>query len=99
MIRRPPRSALFPYATLFRSSVSCGSAGNCAAGGFYLEGSFAFQAFVASERNGTWGTARQVPGSGTLNAGGFAQVTSVSCASAGNCAGGGGAARLNPSEP
>ncbi len=68
------------------TSVSCAWAGNCAAGGFYLEGSFALQAFVVSERNGTWGRARQVPGSGALNAGGVASVTSVSCASAGNCA-------------
>ena len=42
--------------------VSCGSAGNCAAGGFYLEGSFAFQAFVASERNGTWARLSRRPG-------------------------------------
>src|SRR2546430_12584026 len=25
MIRRPPRSTLFPYTTLFRSEVNCGS--------------------------------------------------------------------------
>ena len=28
MIRRPPRSTLFPYTTLFRSSESTGAAGN-----------------------------------------------------------------------
>ncbi len=71
------------------TSVSCGSAGNCAAGGFYTDGSGRAQAFVVSERNGTWGTAIEVPGSGTLNKGGNAEVTSVSCASAGNCAAGG----------
>src|SRR5256885_15055538 len=27
MIRRPPRSTLFPYTTLFRSDGGCGSAG------------------------------------------------------------------------
>src|SRR5260370_22110210 len=27
MIRRPPRSTLFPYTTLFRSLVACGSSG------------------------------------------------------------------------
>ena len=43
------------------------------------------QAFVVGEVNGAWGTAREVPGTGTLNAGGFAEVSSVSCASAGNC--------------
>jgi hypothetical protein len=71
------------------TSVSCRSAGNCAAGGIYRDGSFHLQAFVVSGRNGTWGTAIEVPGSGTLNAGGKAEVTSVSCASAGNCAAGG----------
>ncbi len=71
------------------NSVSCGSAGNCAAGGDYTEGSVHQQAFVVSETNGSWGKAIRVPGSGALNAGGFAQVISVSCASAGNCAAGG----------
>src|SRR5215472_9565391 len=71
------------------NSVSCASAGNCAAGGFYEHSSVSLQAFVVSERNGTWGTARQVPGSGALDAGGSASVNSVSCASAGNCAAGG----------
>jgi hypothetical protein len=71
------------------TSVSCRSAGNCAAGGGYLDGSGRFQAFVVSETNGTWRTAVRVPGSGALNAGGHAFVTSVSCGSAGNCAGGG----------
>src|SRR5258706_548321 len=70
-------------------SVSCASAGNCAAGGLYRDGVITEQALVVSERNGTWGRARQVPGSGALNAGGEAVVGSVSCASAGNCAAGG----------
>src|SRR5215467_12364624 len=71
-------------------SVSCASAGNCAAGGYYTDRSGHFQAFVASERNGTWRTAVEVPGTGALNKGGNASVFSVSCASAGNCAAGGG---------
>src|SRR5258706_1906598 len=36
-----------------------------------------------------WGRAIEVPGLGRLNAGGEAQVSVVSCASAGNCAAGG----------
>src|SRR3712207_8766982 len=32
MIRRPPRSTLFPYTTLFRSPARCGSAPRCRAG-------------------------------------------------------------------
>src|SRR5258706_487103 len=70
-------------------SVSCASAGNCAAGGAYSDGSGHAQAFAVSERHGTWGTARQVPRSGALNKGGDAVVFSVSCASAGFCAAGG----------
>ena len=35
------------------ASVSCGSAGNCGAGGFYTDSSGHQQAFVASETNGT----------------------------------------------
>jgi len=67
-------------------SVSCESARNCSAGGYYQDGSGHQQAFVASENNGRWGTAVEVPGSGALNAGGFAAVGSVSCTWAGYCA-------------
>src|SRR5215471_20148533 len=70
-------------------SVSCASPGNCAAGGSYSDSSGNAQAFVASEVNGTWHAAREVSGSGRLNQGGGGQVSSVSCASAGNCAAGG----------
>ncbi len=71
-------------------SVSCASAGNCAAGGLLTDGSGHIQAFVASETNGTWHAAIEVPGTRGLNKGGNAAVDSVSCASAGNCAAGGG---------
>ena len=71
------------------NSVSCASAGNCSAGGSYTESSGHVQAFLASEVNGTWHMAREVPGTAALNQGGFAQVNSLSCAMAGNCAAGG----------
>ena len=70
------------------TSVSCASAGNCAAGGHYRDRGRHLQGFVAVERNGRWGKAIEVPGLGALNKR-DAQVTSVSCASAGNCAAGG----------
>ena len=70
-------------------SVSCASAGNCTAGGQYTDGSMNTQAFVASQRHGRWRKAIEVPGTATLNTGGLAQVSSVSCASAGNCTAGG----------
>jgi hypothetical protein len=70
-------------------SVSCGAAGDCAAGGFYADRSHHQQGFVAVERHGRWGTAIGVPGLTALNKGGLAEVFSVSCASAGSCAAGG----------
>jgi len=71
------------------SLVSCATAGNCAAGLTYTDDIGTHQAFVASQVNGTWRRAFRVPGLGTLNAGGNASITSVSCAPAGNCAAGG----------
>jgi len=71
------------------NSVSCASAGTCAAGGYYTDGSGNQQAFVASQVYGTWHTAIEVPGTAALNRGGDATVNSVSCASAGNCSAGG----------
>src|SRR5260221_1397411 len=71
-------------------SVSCASAGNCAAGGLFTDGSGHIQAFVASEINGTWHAAIEVPGTAALNKGRNAAVHSVSCASAGQIADPGG---------
>ena len=71
------------------SSVSCASAGSCTAGGGYTDHHGRFQAFVASQRNGRWGTAIEVPGTAALNAGGEAQVNSVSCNQPGPCTAGG----------
>jgi hypothetical protein len=85
-IEVPGLSALNPHGTAEINSVSCPSAGNCAAGGDYRRGSGHQQGFVASRRNDRWGKAIEVPGLSALNAGGFAEVSSVSCASAGNCA-------------
>ena len=71
------------------SSISCTSTGNCAAGGYYSDGSGHAQAFLVDEKSGVWGTATEVPGSAALNVGGDAQLSSISCASTGNCAAGG----------
>jgi len=67
------------------ASVSCKTAGNCAAGGTYRDGSGHQQAFVVSEHDGSWAKAIEVPGSAALNAGGSAQINSVSCTSATYC--------------
>jgi hypothetical protein len=70
-------------------SVSCRSAGNCSAGGDYLDASFHVQAFAVSETGGRWGSAIEVPGTAALNKGGIAEITSVSCPAVGNCGAGG----------
>lgn len=71
------------------TSVSCASTGNCAVGGYYSPGDGRSQAFVASEVNGIWNTAIEIRGIAAMSAVGPAEVTSVSCASAGNCVAGG----------
>ncbi len=70
-------------------SLSCPSAGNCGAGGYYIPNIFAMQGLVLSERNGTWGKAQAVPGLAALNVGRNAEVDSISCPSAGHCSAGG----------
>lgn len=68
------------------TSVSCRAPGNCSAGGHYNDAPGHEQAFVAAQHAGAWAKAAGIPGLGPLNAGGAANVTSLSCASAGNCA-------------
>ena len=67
------------------NSISCTGGGNCAVGGYYSTASGQQQAFVADESAGSWQPAEQVPGTGALNIDGGAGVSSVSCASPGNC--------------
>jgi len=75
------------------NSVSCASAGNCGAGGYYQGGAgnqcCTYLAFVVSEQHGTWGNAEPVPGLAALDTARNSRVTSVSCASPGNCTAGG----------
>jgi hypothetical protein len=51
-------------------TLSCASAGNCSAGGYYADSADHEQAFVANETDGTWGNAEEVPGTAALNTGG-----------------------------
>jgi hypothetical protein len=67
------------------TSVSCALAGSCSAGGFYADRSGHLQALAVSQTRGAWGRAEEVPGTAALNTGGTAQISSVSCASAGRC--------------
>jgi len=70
-------------------TLSCGSPGNCVAGGSVTDSGGMRQAMVVDEVNGSWRMPRIVPGTQALNAGGYAEVTSVSCWSPGDCAAGG----------
>jgi hypothetical protein len=70
-------------------ALSCATPGNCAAGGTYQDATHHDQVFAAIEAGGTWGSATTIPNLATLNAGGLADVTSVSCGEAGDCAIGG----------
>jgi hypothetical protein len=67
------------------NSVSCGTVGNCVAGGSAMATGPFSDAFLAREAHGTWGGARAVPHLAALNHG-SAQVDTVSCAAAGDCA-------------
>ena len=86
-----PGTAALNHGDAKITSVSCGSAGNCAAGGFYTPAHIFgnTEAFVVSQVNGRWQKAIEVPGTAALNRGQGAEITSVSCVSAGSCAAGG----------
>jgi hypothetical protein len=85
----PGTAALSKRGAALIDSVSCASAGNCSAGGYYTDGSGAQQALVVSQTSGTWHRAEEVPGTAALNKGGQAEVNSLSCVSAGDCGAGG----------
>src|SRR5207248_1428871 len=73
----PGTAALNQGGNAETSSVSCASASNCSAGGYYSDSSGSQQAFVVSQASGTWGTAIEVPGAAALNQGGNAETSSV----------------------
>jgi hypothetical protein len=85
----PGTAALDKGGTAEITSVSCGSAGNCSAGGSYADSSGHGQALVVSQVGGRWGRAEEAPGTAALDKGGTAEITSVSCAAAGDCSAGG----------
>ncbi len=88
-IKVPGAAALNEGGSAWVASVSCVAAGECVAGGSYTDASGRIQTFVASEADGTWGSAIALPGIEALNRGGSARITSVSCAAAGECVAGG----------
>ncbi len=69
------------------SAISCPAVNSCVAAGFFTDATKHHQAFVVEETNGIWGSTQEV--AGTLNVGGDAVATAVSCAAAGSCVVGG----------
>jgi hypothetical protein len=70
-------------------SVSCGAPGNCSAVGQYQQISGVTRAYIVSEVKGVWGAAFRVPGLSKLNGPHMSSLTTISCASSGNCTAGG----------
>lgn len=69
-------------------SISCASAGNCGAVGAYEARSGGGEALLLTERAGRWraGVAAALPSNTRANPGPGVSLTSISCASAGDCA-------------
>lgn len=70
-------------------AVSCPSAGNCSAGGSYALSPTETYVFVVDEKDGRWGRATKVRSSALIGTGDGSFITSISCASVGNCSAGG----------
>ena len=88
-IELPGTAALNAGAYAAVSTVSCPAPETCTAGGTYTDAGGHEQVFVASKVNGTWHDAIELPGTAALNAGGYAEVNTVSCSAPGTCAAGG----------
>ncbi len=71
-------------------AISCPSVGNCSAGGYYTDHAGLTRPFAVSEKKGVWGKAVKVSGPAALNTSKFAQISTISCGSPGNCLAGGG---------
>ena len=71
-------------------ALSCGAPGECVAVGDFDDLVDGDQAFGATQADGVWGTATEVPGLAVLNVGGQAGLEVVACTSAGNCVAAGG---------
>ena len=71
------------------AALSCPAPGDCSAGGTYQDLGDNNQAFVASQVNGRWQAAIEVPGTAALNQQSAAAVKAIFCATPGNCSAGG----------
>jgi hypothetical protein len=70
-------------------ALSCPAAGSCSLGGSHSGGKGPTVPFVATEHNGTWAAAMNVPGLAALDQGHAAEIAATSCGVTGNCVAGG----------
>jgi hypothetical protein len=82
---RPPKDASFRPDQVGLNAVSCVSAGNCVAVGDYAKSPGNVQGLVLTEKAGAWRRGREAALPGNANSGGDVELSSVSCASPGNC--------------
>ena len=67
------------------NSVSCPSAGNCSAAGYYYDSTGSLQGLLLTETAGTWATGVEASLPAGAGPSPGVDITSVSCPSAGNC--------------
>ena len=79
----PANAGSNPVAGL--NGISCSSAGNCTAAGFYADSSANNQAMVAIETSGTWAQATEVTAPANARSDPGAYLDGIWCSSAGNC--------------
>jgi hypothetical protein len=88
-IKVPGTAALNTGGVAGVNAISCPAVGECTADGYDSNNDVNSRAFVASETNGSWGTAVEIP-TATLRPSGWVDPFSISCPAAGECATGGG---------
>jgi hypothetical protein len=84
-----PASSIPSVPNFTAGSVSCASAGNCVAGGSYVDEGNAQYAFIVTQAGGTWGKAQSLSGVASTSAR-YSEVRAISCVPSGPCAMGGG---------
>jgi hypothetical protein len=77
-------------------ALACPRSGDCVVGGAYSDKRKGYQSFVETESHWKWSSARELPGTSTLNSGADTHnfgnddaFMGLSCTSVGNCVGGG----------
>ncbi len=79
----PPDVGADPGAEI--AGVSCTSPGTCSAAGFYRDASAHIQGLLLSESAGSWSTGIRASLPGDAGTNPFAELSALSCASAGSC--------------